>query len=58
MFWSIDCGERLTWQEQKLGTRGQFVLPPEIMEALKWQPGDRVLFHLEGDRIIVTKVAP
>ena len=57
MFWSIDWGKTLTWQEQKLGARGQFVLPPEIMKALKLQPGDRVLFQLKGDRIIVTKVA-
>ncbi|HLC00693.1 MAG TPA: AbrB/MazE/SpoVT family DNA-binding domain-containing protein [Candidatus Bathyarchaeia archaeon] len=56
MFWSIDWGETLTWQEQKLGARGQFVLPPEIMKALKLQPGDRVLFRLEGDKIIMTKV--
>ena len=56
MFWSTDWGKTLTWQEQKVGSKGEIVLSQAILKALKLKPGDKVLFHLEGDRITVTKV--
>ncbi|TKX69760.1 AbrB/MazE/SpoVT family DNA-binding domain-containing protein [Halorubrum sp. GN11_10-6_MGM] len=38
-----------------LTTRGQTTIPKPIREALGLQPGDRVEFTLEGDRVVLRR---
>jgi AbrB family looped-hinge helix DNA binding protein len=38
-----------------LSTKGQLVIPSEIRKALHLQPGDRVAFNLEGERLIMRR---
>ncbi len=39
-----------------LTSRGQTTIPKPIREALGLQPGDRVEFTLEGDRVLLRRV--
>jgi AbrB family looped-hinge helix DNA binding protein len=42
-----------------LSTKGQLVIPTRLRKALHLQPGDKVAFQLEGDRLIIKReVAP
>jgi AbrB family looped-hinge helix DNA binding protein len=38
-----------------LSTKGQLVIPTRLRKALHLQPGDRVAFRLEGERLIIAK---
>jgi len=38
-----------------LTSRGQTTIPKPIREALSLQPGDRVEFTLEGDRVLLRR---
>lgn len=42
-----------------LSTKGQLVIPSRYRNALHLQPGDKVVFSLEGDRLVIapTKAA-
>lgn len=42
-------------QLAKLGTKGQLVIPNELREALKLEPGDAVTVQLEGARLILER---
>jgi AbrB family looped-hinge helix DNA binding protein len=39
----------------KLTSRGQTTIPKSVREALRLQPGDRVEFILEGDRVVLRR---
>jgi len=38
-------------------TKGQVTIPKEIREALGLMEGDKVVFMLEGERVVVRKVS-
>ena len=37
-------------------TKGQVTIPKEIREALGLKEGDRVVFMIEGERVVIRKV--
>ena len=41
-----------------LSTKGQLVIPNRFRKALHFQPGDKVSFSQEGDRLILQRDAP
>jgi len=41
-----------------LSTKGQLVIPIRYREALHLQPGDRVAFTLEGERLVLQRDEP
>ncbi len=43
-------------KEMKVGRNGQVVIPLALRKALKITPGSRVIFRLDGDRIILEKL--
>jgi len=46
------CHE-LIEEERKVGSRGQVSIPKAMREALKIEPGSKVTFRLEGDKLVV-----
>ncbi len=42
-------------EEMKVGPKGQVVIPRVMRKALKIEPGSKVLFRLEDDKLIMTK---
>jgi AbrB family looped-hinge helix DNA binding protein len=40
-----------------LTSKGQATIPKPIREALRLQPGDRVEFALEGDRVVLRRAS-
>lgn len=42
----------------KLSTKSQIVIPAEIRRKLGLQPGDRVRFMMDADRVLLTKERP
>jgi AbrB family looped-hinge helix DNA binding protein len=44
-------------EEMKVGPKGQVVIPRTMRKALKIEPGSKVLFRLEDDKMIVRKPA-
>lgn len=38
-----------------LSTKGQLVIPSRLRLALHLQPGDKVAFALEGDRLVIER---
>lgn len=41
-----------------LSTKGQLVIPSRFRKALHLKPGDRVLFSLEGEKLILQRHEP
>jgi len=39
-----------------VSSKGQVTIPKEIRDALELRAGDRIIFFLEGERIIIKKV--
>lgn len=44
-----------TMKEVKVTSRGQVTIPKEIREALGVQPGDRLIFELSADGVVIHK---
>jgi len=42
-------------EEMKVGPKGQVVIPRAMRKALKIEPGTKVIFTLEDDRLILKK---
>lgn len=40
-----------------VGTKGQVVIPKNLRDALKIQPGQEVVFERQGDSVVVSKVS-
>lgn len=38
-------------------TKGQITIPKEIREALGLREGDKVIFMIEGERVVIRKVS-
>jgi AbrB family looped-hinge helix DNA binding protein len=53
----ITLGKTLLEEERKIGPKGQVVIPRTMRKALKIEPGSKVLFRLEDDKLIVKKPA-
>jgi AbrB family looped-hinge helix DNA binding protein len=45
-------------ETSKLSTKGQLVIPAPYREALHLQPGDRVVFKLDGERLVLQRDEP
>lgn len=41
-----------------LSTKGQLVIPTRYRKALHLQPGDKVAFRLEGERLVLQREEP
>jgi AbrB family looped-hinge helix DNA binding protein len=41
-----------------LSTKGQLVIPHQFRQALRLQPGDRVSFVLEGEKLVLQRDQP
>lgn len=39
----------------KVYHKWQVTLPPDVVEALDWQPGDDLTATVDGDRLVVTR---
>ena len=44
-------------EEMKVGPKGQVVIPCAMRKALKIEPGSKVLFTLDNDKLILKKPA-
>jgi AbrB family looped-hinge helix DNA binding protein len=44
-------------KEMRVGPKGQVVIPRPMRKALKIEPGSKVLFRLEDDKLILKKPA-
>ena len=42
-------------EERKVDSKGQVVIPKAMRKALKIEPGSKVVFRLEGDKIILKR---
>ncbi len=43
-------------EEMSVGPKGQVVIPVALRKTLKITPGSKVIFKLDGDRIIIEKL--
>ena len=43
--------------ERKVGSKGQVIIPIAMRKALKITPGSKVIFKLDGDKLIVKKLS-
>jgi AbrB family looped-hinge helix DNA binding protein len=43
-------------EEMKVGPKGQVVIPKALRKALKIHPGSKIIFRLEGDRVVLQKL--
>jgi AbrB family looped-hinge helix DNA binding protein len=50
-----NLGEIVIEEEMKVGPKGQVVIPRTMRKALKIEPGSKVLFTLEDDRLVLKK---
>ncbi len=39
----------------KVGPKGQVVIPRTLRKALKVNPGSKVIFRLEGDKVVLSR---
>jgi AbrB family looped-hinge helix DNA binding protein len=54
---SITEGMTLIEEEMKVGSKGQVVIPRTMRKALKIEPGSKVLFTLEDDKLFLKKLS-
>jgi AbrB family looped-hinge helix DNA binding protein len=52
---SMSRGKKMVQEERKVDSKGQVVIPRAMRKALKIEPGSKVLFKLEGDKIILKR---
>ena len=39
----------------RLGSRGRLTVPKPVRDALGWEPGDEIVFRVDGRRVVLTK---
>jgi antitoxin PrlF len=42
----------------RMTTRGRVTLPKAFRDTMKIEPGDRVVFHVEGPEVVLERVPP
>ncbi len=42
----------------KITSKGQVTIPYALRKAARFKTGDKLVFELDGDRVIVTKLKP
>ena len=52
---SVTEGKTLIEEEMKVGPKGQVVIPKTMRKALKIEPGSKVLFTLQDDKLTLQK---
>jgi len=52
---AIIHGKKMIQEERKVNSKGQVVIPKVMRKALKIESGSKVLFKLEGDKIILKR---
>jgi AbrB family looped-hinge helix DNA binding protein len=55
LYKSITEGKKLIEEEMKVGPKGQVVIPRTMRKALKIEPGSKVVFTLEANKLILKK---
>jgi AbrB family looped-hinge helix DNA binding protein len=45
-------------RQSRLSSKGQVTIPIEIRRKLGLEPGDLVLYELEGERVLLRRAAP
>jgi len=45
-------------QRARIGSRGRTTIPKTVRDAASLHEGDTIAFEIEGDRLLVHKVAP
>jgi AbrB family looped-hinge helix DNA binding protein len=40
----------------RLTSRGRLTVPKPVRDALGWQPGDEIVFRVDGDRVVLAKM--
>lgn len=45
-------------QSSKITSKGQTTIPINIRQALHLNAGDEILFHLEGEQVVIKKAQP
>jgi AbrB family looped-hinge helix DNA binding protein len=51
-------GKTLCMSTATLSTKGQLVIPHRFRRALQLNPGDKVSFSLEGEKLVLQRDAP
>jgi antitoxin PrlF len=51
-------GDRTMQPISTVTSKGQTTLPRAVREALSLSPGDRVVYDIEGDAVVIHKLAP
>ena len=54
-FLSCNLGKTMKEEERRVGPKGQVVIPRAMRKALKIEPGSKILFRIEDDKIILKK---
>jgi len=44
--------------QSRLSSKGQVTIPVEIREKLRLEPGDTVIYEIEGDRAVLRRAEP
>jgi len=52
---SINRGIKMIQEVRKVGSTGQVIVPKAMRKALKIEPGSKVLFRLDSDKIILKR---
>ena len=45
-------------QSRKITSKGQTTIPINIRQALHLNAGDEILFHIEGEQVVIKKAQP
>lgn len=45
-------------QSSRITSKGQTTIPINIRQALRLNTGDEILFHLEGEQVVIKKARP
>lgn len=54
-YFCITSGDTVIEEEMKVGPKGQVVIPRAMRKALKINPGSKVKFKLENERLVLEK---
>lgn len=55
--WDGKTGKHSFMETATLSTKGQLVIPSRFRNALHLQPGDKVAFTLDGERLVMARTS-